>query len=141
MVDIYIQLFFKNLKLESNPCHHCYYSVYHHFHCPYLFFLENVYPNPDSRPTYIAIDKACKLLRWAVTIGAWETWKQTSRFIVDTYHYNNHKASDTLCSSLCNPAPTDGTSPNLVTMTRDKRGRKVWKRAFNTQVSRFFLII
>lgn len=102
-----------------------------------LAFLEKVYPNPASRPSYIAIDKACKLLRRAITTGAWNIWRLTSRFIVDSYHYNNHKATDSLCSTWCNPAPTNGTAPNLVTMTRDKIGRAVWKRDFNTQVSKF----
>jgi hypothetical protein len=60
-------------------------------------------------------------------------WHQTTRFIVDSYHYTNHSAKDTLCSTWCNPAPTDGSAPNLVVMARDKKGNPYWKRAFNTQ--------
>ncbi|TFK32287.1 hypothetical protein BDQ12DRAFT_701230 [Crucibulum laeve] len=76
-----------------------------------LDFLETVYPTQEPRPTYICIDKACL---------SWEEWKKTTRFIVDTYHYMNHQVSDAMCQKWCNPAPLDGSAPNLV--------------AFNTQV-------
>ena len=100
-----------------------------------LNFLETVYPNEESRPQYICIDKACLVLRTAIANGSWEEiWTKTSRFIVDTYHYTNHRATDILCRSYCNPAPTDGSAPNLVVLAQDKRGRPVLKRAFNTQV-------
>jgi hypothetical protein len=61
-------------------------------------------------------------------IGQWgegkvlDLWCTTIRFIVDSYHYNNHSAKDTLCNTWCNPAPTDGSAPNLVIMARDKKG-------------------
>jgi len=61
-------------------------------------------------------------------IGQWgegkvlDLWCTTTRFIVDSYHYNNHSAKDTLCNTWCNPAPTDGSAPNLVIMARDKKG-------------------
>ncbi|KIJ90455.1 hypothetical protein K443DRAFT_116578 [Laccaria amethystina LaAM-08-1] len=62
-----------------------------------LNFLGSVYPDEESRPDYICIDKACQVLATAVTNGSWETWKRTSRFIVDSYHYNNHRVQDYLC--------------------------------------------
>ncbi len=65
--------------------------------------------------------------------GSWETWKKTSRFIVDSYHYTNHSATDNLCRKWCNPAPLDGSAPNLVVVENDAHGRPYYKRAFNTQ--------
>jgi hypothetical protein len=98
-----------------------------------LRFLNNMYPTENSRPDYICIDKACLVLRTAATNNAWDMWKTTTWFIVDSYHYNNHSATDTLCNTWCNPAPTDGSAPNLVIMAKDKKGNPYWKRAFNTQ--------
>ena len=80
-----------------------------------LNWLQQVYPEQDNRPSYICIDKACQVVRRAVTTGQWEEWKETTRFIVDSYHYVNHQATDFLCQKWCNPAPTDGSAPNLVT--------------------------
>jgi len=59
----------------------------------------------------------------------------TTRFVVDSYHYTNHKATDTLCRTWCNPAPSDGSAPNLVLPATDKHGNPCWQRAFNSQVS------
>jgi len=98
-----------------------------------LHFLNKMYPTEDSRPDYICIDKACLVLRTAATNNLWDMWCQTTRFIVDSYHYKNHSAQDTLCSTWCNPAPTDGSAPNLLIMARDKKGNPYWKHAFNTQ--------
>jgi len=55
-----------------------------------LNFLNVVYPTPELRPNYICIDKACMVLRTAISNHSWEIWKETSRFIVDSYHYINH---------------------------------------------------
>jgi hypothetical protein len=96
-------------------------------------FLQSVYPTPESRPSYVCIDKACLVLRSALVNGSWEEWKNTTRFIVDSYHYINHSATDELCRSWCNPAPINGTAPNLVIAERNARGELYYKRAFNTQ--------
>ena len=100
-----------------------------------LNFLDNVYPDSDMRPDYICIDKACLLLRHAVQSGRWEKWKETTRFIVDSYHYSNHRTTDYLCRTYCNPAPLNGSAPNLVDTVMDKQGHEHYKRAFNTQAS------
>ena len=100
-----------------------------------LDFLDKVYPDPNTRPDYICIDKGCQLLRHAVASGRWDSWKDTSRFIVDSYHYINHRTTDYLCRKYCNPAPLNGSAPNLVTVERDKHGVPHFKRAFNTQAS------
>jgi len=99
-----------------------------------LAFLEKVFPTEESRPDYICIDKACRVLRSAVRNKSWDNiWEKTTRFIVDTYHYRNHKDDDELCQKWCNPAPSDGSAPNLVIEEKDKQGRPCWRRAFNTQ--------
>ncbi len=96
-------------------------------------FLNEVYPTEASWPAYICIDKACTVLRHIVTNHAYQDWFQSTRFVVDSYHYINHKATDTMCREWCNPAPTDGSAPNLVIPTTDKDGKPCLKRAFNTQ--------
>jgi len=100
-----------------------------------LEFLESIYPTEESHPDYICIDKACLVLRTAVANGSWNSvWKNTTRFIVDAYHYTNHRTTDELCRKWCNPAPQDGTAPNLVIVEKDTTGMAYYKQAFNTQV-------
>jgi hypothetical protein len=98
-----------------------------------LDFLESVYPDSTVRPDYVCIDKGCLLLRHAVASGRWNDWKDTTRFIVDSYHYVNHRIQDQLCRTYCNPAPLNGSAPNLVEVEVDKNGQSHYKRAFNTQ--------
>jgi hypothetical protein len=98
-----------------------------------LAFLNQVYPSMDLHPDYICIDKACRLLKHIVAQGQWNTWYPTTRFIVDSYHYRNHRKTDTLCRTWCNPAPTDGSAPNLVITATASDGSTYQKRAFNTQ--------
>lgn len=100
-----------------------------------LKFLERVYPTQETRPSYVCIDKACLLVASAISQGKWDAWQQTTRMIVDSYHYINHKASDYLCSTWCNPAPDDGSAPNLVVLGYGNDGTPYAKRAFNTQVN------
>ncbi len=98
-----------------------------------LNFLEEVFPTKDSKPDYVCIDKACAVLRTAVTSHHWRLWRETTRFIVDAYHYNNHKITDNLCKKYCNPAPDDGSAPNLVVVKQGPDG-PYQQRAFNTEV-------
>ena len=80
-----------------------------------LNWLGTIYPESDTQPSYICIDKACQVLCTVVAqAGRWGGWRETTRFIVDSYHYINHKTTDTLCQKWCNPAPLDGSAPNLV---------------------------
>ena len=58
---------------------------------------------------------------------------ETSRFIVDSYHYTNHRATDELCRTYCNPAPLNGSAPNLVVTATSNDGNSYQKNAFNTQ--------
>ena len=100
-----------------------------------LDFLETIYPNIESRPSYVCIDKSCLVLWTSIANGSWEEWKITTRFIVNSYHYTNHKATDVLGSKYCNPSPSDGSAPKLVTFARDRNGVLQMQRAFNTEVS------
>jgi hypothetical protein len=63
-----------------------------------------------------------------------EAGKKTTRLIVDAYHYITHHTTDYLCQKWCNPAPQDGSAPNLVVVDTDNNDRPYIKRAFNTQV-------
>jgi len=100
-----------------------------------LQFLEQVYPSQPSCPDYICIDKACQLLRTIISSGSWDDWKLTSRFIVDTYHYTNHKATDDLCCTWCNPTPSPEVDPNLVGTRIDDKGIPRLYRKFNTEAA------
>ena len=99
-----------------------------------LAFLDSVYPEEHMRPDYVCIDKACAVLRTSISNGSWLSWRQTTQFIVDAYHYINHRTTDYLCCKWCNPAPLNGSAPNLVTVAYDAKGQPHCKRAFNTQV-------
>jgi hypothetical protein len=99
-----------------------------------LNWLDELFPNKEDRPSYICIDKACQVFKTAVGSERWKDWTDTTRFIVDTYHYNNHRATDEICRKWCNPAPKDGSAPNLVGETIDEDGNLIQWREFNTQV-------
>ena len=98
-----------------------------------LKFLEKVFPTEESCPAYICIDKACQVVKTAISNGSWEKWSKTTRFIVDSYHYANHRVTDDLCRKYCNPAPIDGSAPTLVGQRVDKNGVVHDVREFNTQ--------
>lgn len=100
-----------------------------------LRFLESIFPTEESRPAYVCIDKACLVLRTSLAEGSWDSWKTTTRFIVDSYHYINHRVEDYICRRWCNPAPLNGLAPNLVEVKYDQQGNPHYARAFNTQVS------
>ena len=52
---------------------------------------------------------------------------------MDSYHYINHHTTDYLCWKWCNPAPLNGTAPNLVNVETDINGVPHYTCAFNTQ--------
>jgi len=92
-----------------------------------LKFLKDTYPEKDTRPDYICIDKACLVLQTSLANGSWEEWKETSHLIVDFYHYTNHQAGHFICRKYCNPAPLDGSAPNLVIEAETNEGAKYLK--------------
>ncbi|KAF8989467.1 hypothetical protein BDQ17DRAFT_1393288 [Cyathus striatus] len=83
-------------------------------------FLEDIYPTPESRPSYVCIDKACVVLKHLIRSHNWNMWKATTR------------VGDYLCRTYCNPSPLNGSAPNLVVVERDINGNPHYKRAFNT---------
>ncbi|KAJ7603022.1 hypothetical protein DFH06DRAFT_1152278 [Mycena polygramma] len=90
---------------------------------------------PQYRPSFIAYDKACDLLRHIVTQNSNDLWLETTKFVVDAWHYIGHRASDLLCRTRCNPAPTDGTQPDLVLTSTDDNSVVHQTRAFNTETA------
>ncbi|KAF7288632.1 hypothetical protein HMN09_01369100 [Mycena chlorophos] len=93
---------------------------------------------PTFRPNYIVYDKACELLRHIVTQNPHDTWLSTTAFIVDAWHYIGHRANDLLCRTRCNPAPLDGSQPDLVLIEQDENGTTHKTRAFNTETAEQF---
>jgi hypothetical protein len=89
----------------------------------------------DQRPNYLAYDDACDLLRHIVTQDAASPWLDSTRFIVDAWHYIGHRATDALCRRWCNPAPMDGSQPDLIIGCTDASGRTHQTRAFNTETA------
>lgn len=100
-------------------------------------FLTSVWPaeQRDERPGYIAFDRACKVLSYLVTSRPGDAWVETTRFIVDAWHYINHRATDRLCRDRCNPAPKDGSQPDLVIVVELPNGTRRTVRAFNTEAA------
>ncbi|KAJ6521730.1 hypothetical protein B0H19DRAFT_973852 [Mycena capillaripes] len=91
--------------------------------------------HPDSRPSFLAYDDACNLLRHIVTQDPNSPWIHVTKLIVDAWHYIGHQASDILCRIWCNPAPTNGSQPDLISVIVDDNGRTHTTRAFNTQTA------
>ncbi|KAJ7069897.1 hypothetical protein C8F01DRAFT_1246066 [Mycena amicta] len=91
--------------------------------------------NLEARPGFVGYDKACELLRHIVTQNPLDDWIETTKFIVDAWHYIGHRATDILCRTRCNPAPTDGSQPDLVLVEEDDNGVKHQTRAFNTETA------
>lgn len=101
-----------------------------------LDFINRVWENhPNAKPSFIAYDDACNLLRHIVTQDPNSAWLTTTKFIVDAWHYIGHRATDVLCRLWCNPAPTNGSQPDLVLVNVDDNGRTHTTRAFNTETA------
>lgn len=99
-------------------------------------FLDTVWPEDlrHLRPDYIAYDRACYILRHLAAQGLF-SWLQTTRFIVDAWHYIEHRVDDIICRSRCNPAPTDGSQPDLVIPGINAAGRPFNQSAYNTEAA------
>ena len=101
-----------------------------------LAILDRVWVNhPDSRPSFLAYDDACDLLRHVATQDSQSPWLKSTKFIVDAWHYIGHRATDLLCRMWCNPAPTNGSQPDLVITEVDNAGATHTTRAFNTETA------
>jgi hypothetical protein len=101
-----------------------------------LSILDNIWDDhPESKPGFIAYDDACDLLRHIVTQDPTSGWLKSTKFIVDAWHYIGHRATDVLCRLWCNPAPTNGSRPDLVLTEVDDDGNSHATRAFNTETA------
>ncbi|KAJ7206144.1 hypothetical protein B0H12DRAFT_1206100 [Mycena haematopus] len=89
----------------------------------------------DSKPSFLVYDDACNLLRHIVTQDPNSHWLASTKLIVDAWHYIGHQASDVLCRIWCNPAPTNGSQPDLITVRVDDNGQQHTTRAFNTETA------
>ncbi|KAJ7827428.1 hypothetical protein B0H13DRAFT_2256917 [Mycena leptocephala] len=95
-----------------------------------LRFLNRTWENhPDAKPSFISYDDACNLLRHIVTQDPDSHWIKTTKFIVDAWHYIGHRATDVLCRLWCNPAPTNGSQPDLVIVDLN-----AWLNGFEAQL-------
>ncbi|KAF8485524.1 hypothetical protein JB92DRAFT_2836847 [Gautieria morchelliformis] len=87
------------------------------------------FPPEEAGPAFIVYDNACKLLAHIVTQNAHDLWLTTTRFVVDAWHYINHRSTDRLCQEC---------QPDLVILERDGTGQMRASRAFNTEVGEQF---
>ncbi|KAJ7579446.1 hypothetical protein C8J56DRAFT_796160 [Mycena floridula] len=94
--------------------------------------------HPRSRPSFLVYDDACDLLRHIVTQEPNSPWVTATRLIVDAWHYIGHQAIDVLCRTRCNPAPLDGSQPDLILAKKDDNGQVHTTRAFNTETAEQF---
>ncbi|KAK6996147.1 hypothetical protein R3P38DRAFT_2655422 [Favolaschia claudopus] len=101
-----------------------------------LGILNRIWANfPNFKPSFVAYDDACNLLRHIITQNPNDPWILTTKFIVDAWHYINHRATDILCRLWCNPAPKNGSQPDLVLVEEDSNGIQHETRAFNTETA------
>ena len=91
--------------------------------------------HPEFRPSFLAYDDACDLLWHIVTQNQEDLWLKSTKFIVDAWHYIGHRTTDALCRLWCNPAPTNGSQPDLVITEVDMNGQAHTTRAFNTETA------
>ncbi|KAJ6608388.1 hypothetical protein B0H10DRAFT_2166588 [Mycena sp. CBHHK59/15] len=80
-------------------------------------------PHPNSRPGFLAYNDACNLLR------------HIPMDPVNAWHYIVHWATDILCRVWCNPALTNGSQLDLISVTVDNNGRTHMTGAFNTETA------
>ena len=96
--------------------------------------LSELYPGHASWPSFIVIDKACHVLATLCANGTADDWFQTSCFIVDAFHFKHHH-NEPRCQEFCNPAPTNGSQPNLVHPIQMPNGQVCYRQAFNTKAA------
>lgn len=101
-----------------------------------ISFVKRTWEGYDAlRPSFLCYDDACDLLRHVATQDPGDSWLKSTRFIVDAWHYIGHRAADVLCRLWCNPAPANGSQPDLITVQEDERGNRHKTRAFNTETA------
>ena len=67
-------------------------------------------------------------------LGMSQVTTQVSETKISDALVTGHRVSELVeMVQWCNPAPLDGSAPNLVIAETDRQGHVVYKRAFNTQ--------
>jgi hypothetical protein len=99
-----------------------------------LTLINFMFGEPGNHPQFVAYDNACQLLAYIITQNLHDTWIETTQFIVDAWHYINHD----LCQTWCNPAPLNGSQPDLVIVEYDAQGYVHSIHAFNTETAEQF---
>ncbi|KAF7373439.1 hypothetical protein MSAN_00553500 [Mycena sanguinolenta] len=92
--------------------------------------------HPDSCPSFLAYNDACNLLRHSINQDANSPWIYYTKLIVDIWHYIGHQTNDILCYVWCNPALTNGSQPDLISVCVDDNGRTHTTRTFNTETAK-----
>ncbi|KAJ7767935.1 hypothetical protein DFH07DRAFT_736594, partial [Mycena maculata] len=87
----------------------------------------------DSKPSFVAYNDACSLLRHIATQNVHDPWLTSTKFIA--WHYIGHRATDILCRFWCNPAPTKGSQLDLILIETDANGVPHQTCAFNTETA------
>lgn len=111
-----------------------------------LDFLDGICDDPTQLPSILAYDNACKILAYIAPRPELHHWLRRVQLIVDSFHFAGHSKNDVLCRTFCDPAPLDGSAPDLViplvqVEPKDSRKRsrtplkRSFRRAFNTEVS------
>lgn len=88
-------------------------------------FIKETYPEPEDLPQIGFYDSACRLRRHLDLLPPEEKkyWEGRIKFLVDEFHWANHKDDDEYCQKHCNP--------KLQPKTRTKDG----KSRFNTSAA------
>ncbi|KAJ6505036.1 hypothetical protein C8R45DRAFT_1060321 [Mycena sanguinolenta] len=87
--------------------------------------------HPNSRPSFVAYDDAYNLLRHIIQ-NRNDPWISSTKFIVDA-RWSPRDRYVVPCG--CNPAPKNGSQPDLVLVEQDANGVQHQTRAFNTETA------
>lgn len=101
-----------------------------------LNILDRIFKGNDALClSFIAYDDACDLLYHIITQNSHNMWIRTTRFIVNSWHYIGHWATDVLHCLWCNPVPTNGQQPDLVLTMTDDNVQQYTTHAFNLETA------
>ncbi|KAJ7937955.1 hypothetical protein B0H13DRAFT_2226433 [Mycena leptocephala] len=102
--------------------------------CEPLTILNRIWADhPDSKPSFIAYDDACSLLRHIVTQDPNDPWLSMTKLIVDAWHYIGHRATEILCHLWCNPAPVNAHQTRAFN-TETAEQLNSWLSSFESQL-------
>ena len=88
----------------------------------------------ESRRIYPESTRSPQRVQQELTRSSSGVHKDFERRQHGLYHYiNNHPTTDYICCKWCNPAPLNGSAPNLVIVENDVNGNPHYKCAFNSQ--------